>query len=410
MSLHTIEETIAALLEEAGSVNLGTERIPLEKLSGRILAQTVKADRPYPPFDRATMDGFACRAADGGATLQIVSTLHAGKISSVSVDQGTCVRIMTGAPVPAGADTVVRLEEAVEEAGLVRFTGEVRVGRNIARLGEDAHAGDELVKEGTACSPAVIAALATTGHPDALVHILPTIFVAATGDELIPPGTPAGAAQIRASNLYALGAHLARAGSTAETTLVRDEPAEIESAVRRGFEKDILILTGGVSKGERDYVPGLLQKLGVRTIVQGVNIKPGKPFFAGRTDRGTFVFGLPGNPFSVHVTYRVFVEPVIRKIQGAMPRPPLVLPLSGERQKKDKRAEFFPVTITSSTLTESTRTGPGHGGETGGSQAAEVRINGSGDIRAGLFSDGIALHPAENAVLPAGQMVEVHLW
>lgn len=410
MILRTIEEAVAVLLEEAGKGVLPAERVPLENLNGRFLAQTVIADRPYPPFDRATMDGYACRASDAADSLPIRGTIHAGKASSSPVAGGTCVRIMTGAAVPEGADTVVRLEDAVEENDRVRFTSQPKPGRNIARVGEDARTGDEIVPPGAPLTPAVVAALATTGHRNALVHRQPSILVAATGDELVQPGGPVGPAQIRASNLYALGAYLAGAGAAAETELLPDDPEKIEAAVRRGFEKDVLILTGGVSKGERDYVPGILEKLGVRTLVQGVNMKPGKPVFAGLSPAGTFVFGLPGNPFSVHVTYRIFVEPVLRRMQGAGRRTPLVLPLFDSRQKKDQRGEFFPVAIRD---TGRAPVAPGSAAPTdraGGSHAAEIRINGSGDIRAGLSSDGIAFHPPEKSVLSAGQLVEVHLW
>lgn len=410
MSLHTIEETLALLLSEGAESRLGTERILLGQLPGRILAEAVTADRPYPPFDRATMDGFACRAVDGKGPLRIITTIHAGSTSSEVVAPGTCARIMTGAPVPEGADTVVRLEDTVEENDTVRFTADVRMGRNIARVGEDAARGTELVAAGSPCTPPVIAALATTGRTDALVWKKPSVFITATGDELIRPGESAGPAQIRASNLFALGAYLTRIGADHEGTIVKDEPAEIENAVRRGLEKDVLILTGGVSKGERDYVPSLLEKLGIRTIVKGVNIKPGKPFYAGRAPGGTFVFGLPGNPFSVHVTYRIFVEPLLWTLQGAAAPGPLVLPMAESRSKKDTRAEFFPVSLSSRIDAGPDEKSTEWKGGPHPSSASEIKINGSGDIRAGLDSDGIALHPAENAVLPAGRLVEVHLW
>ncbi|MCU0353779.1 MAG: molybdopterin molybdotransferase MoeA, partial [Cytophagales bacterium] len=302
----TVAEAQQFILAHARS--FGTESVPLAAALGRVLAQPVIADRDYPPFDRATMDGYAVQSADfqhnAEVSLRLLERIHAGDTGTQIVETGTCSKIMTGAPVPSGADAVVRVEDTQLEGDQVRFTmTSVRGGQNIARRGEDAHQNDLLLNDNLLITPQAASVLAVTGHADVVVARLPTVGIVSTGNEVIPLGAPVLPHQIRDSNAWALRGFFATCQITDVTaTLAADDKAALRDTVAGLLEqKDIVVLSGGVSKGDADYVPEVLQSLGVRQVFHRVRIKPGGPLWFGVTAGGKAVFGLPGNPVSVQV-------------------------------------------------------------------------------------------------------------
>ncbi|MDJ1484252.1 molybdopterin molybdotransferase MoeA [Cytophagaceae bacterium YF14B1] len=396
----TVAEAQKSIISQAKS--FGEETLPLEKALGRVLAQPILADRDYPPFNRSTMDGYAVQAADfldkKLSQLQLVERIHAGSVGTQEIHSGTCSKIMTGAPVPSGADAVVRVEDTQETGGLVTFNIEtVRVGQNIARQGEDAQSGQEILSNRSVITPQVSGILAVTGNAQVTVARLPKIGIISTGNEVVSLGTPVQSHQIRDSNAWVVrGFFHSYQVDEISTTLAKDDKVVLQETVA-GFlaDKDIIILSGGVSKGDADYVPEILQLLGVQQIFHRVRIRPGGPIWFGTTPDGKAVFGLPGNPVSVQVACKVFIEPYLRTCLGLPLLSPLWLPFSGNRTKKTPFDEFFPCELI---------TGNGQ------TSVQAVRYNSSGDIAATAKSDGIVLQPAETEQLADNAVVAFYKW
>ncbi len=382
------------------------EELKYDAAFGRVLAADVRADRDYPPFDRSMMDGFAVRsadlAADPGRELIVAAVVNAGEAAPENTAApGHCVRIMTGAPVPAGFDAVIRIEDSTEQNQRVRFVCDApEPGRNIARRGEDLRAREVMAAQGSRVDHAVTGVLATTGTVRPTVYRPPRTAILTTGDELVDPAQTPAAHQIRASNGFVLAAQLRRYGVDARMEHRGDDRGAIEEALRelldpRGYAAELLLLTGGVSMGDRDFVPAALASAGIRNVFHRINVKPGKPLWFGTGER-TAVFGLPGNPFSVQACCRIFVESYLRSALRFPEEPVQRFPLAGGRRKKGERHEFFPC--------RPVPTG------SGAMQLMEVTFNGSGDVRAGLGSTGLALHPAEQSELAAGAVVRYFPW
>jgi molybdenum cofactor synthesis domain-containing protein len=296
---------------------------PLADALGLVLAQTVVAGEAVPPFASSAMDGFAVRAADTAAApveLRIVGTLAAGAAVGVEVDTGQAVRIMTGAPLPPGADAVVMVERTSTSADGAAVTVEVpaRPGDHFRPAGEDLREGDIVFAAGTRLGPGHIGVLANLGLTTALVHCLPVVGVLSTGDELVADGSPLGPAQIRDSNRPALLASLAQSGfATIDLGVARDDEASIEAAIENGLARcDAVITSGGVSMGDFDYVKAVLQRRGGGAMSwMQVAIRPAKPLAFGLID-GIPVFGLPGNPVSSLVSFELFARPALRRMMG----------------------------------------------------------------------------------------------
>jgi molybdopterin molybdotransferase len=325
------EDALALVL--AAAKTLAAESVPLSRALGRTLARDVKAREDVPPFTKATMDGYALRAGDTGlasattgaggraVTLQVLEDLAAGRSSRTTVGPGQAVRIMTGAPLPRGADAVVMVENTEASGRSVAVRREVRPGDNIGRAGEDLKKGEIALERGTVIGPAETGMLAAVGLARVPVTRRPKLAVIATGDEIVEPGQPKRPGQIRNSNGPALTAMAARAGAEAiYLGIARDRTPSLSSKLARARGADILVLTGGVSVGDYDLVKDELRAAGVRPVFWQVRIKPGKPVFFGVRGR-ELVFGLPGNPTSAMVTFHLFVRPAVermlgRKVQG----------------------------------------------------------------------------------------------
>ncbi len=366
------------------SKNFGVEIISIQNAQGRVLAEAVFADRDYPPFHRAAMDGYALRAVDfldkGIREFTVVEELYAGSVSIKKLAEGECYKIMTGASTPTDADTVIRVEDTEERGATVFFNIELlKKGQNIAQKGEDKREGTLVLKKDSRLGPLEIASLAVLGKAMVPVYRLPKVFIISTGDEVIPIDATVLDHQIRESNSYALEGFLKNYNiQVSKKKLVPDNKKLLTEAIAACIDADILILSGGVSMGDADYVPEVLNALGVEKIFHKVAIKPGKPLWFGKSSRGV-VFALPGNPMSVQVAYKVFIEPFLRKCFGLSDLPFLRLPMAIDRKKKVKVDEYFPCTIQQEAF----------------SALLPVKINGSGDVTSAIFSQGIALQQSE---------------
>jgi len=302
---------------------LPAEAVFLAEALGRCLAREVRARENIPPFTKATMDGYAVRVEDTRAAgrdiaveLEVMEDLPAGRVSRKSVGPGQAVRIMTGAPLPKGADAVVMVEDTEKSGGRVKIRRAVRPADNIGQAGEDLKKGELVLERGAVIGPAETGLLAAAGLARVPVIRRPKLAVIATGDEIVEPGERKAPGQIRNSNGPALLAMALRAGADAKYLgIARDRSSSLRAKLDRAKGADILVLSGGVSVGDYDLVRDELRTAGVRPVFWQVRIKPGKPVFFGR--RGSqLVFGLPGNPTSAMVTFLLFVQPAIGRMLG----------------------------------------------------------------------------------------------
>ena len=300
------------------------ERVEIGQAYGRVLAERVAADRDYPPFDRATRDGFALRARDIAAhagALEIIGEIKAGDTFAGSVGPGQCAQIMTGAAVPPGADAVVMIEHTRRAKTRVVIERPVEPGQNIVPRGSETRAGHVILTPGTRLGYVELALAAQVGHHRLSVFRRPTVAILSTGDEVVAVDETPGPFQVRNSNSVSLATLAALAGAEpAQLGNAPDRIAELRARVERGLEADILVLSGGVSMGKYDLVEVVLRELGAEFFFQGVAIRPGRPAVFGIC-RGKFVFGLPGNPVSTMVTFELFVLPAVDILSGAEPRP-----------------------------------------------------------------------------------------
>jgi len=311
---------------------LPVQAVPLADALGLVTAEAVVAPEPVPPFDNTAVDGFAVRAADvatAPVTLEVVGTVAAGSPGDVEVRPGTAVRIMTGAPVPPGADAIVMVEHTTIDAGGAEPAGDgedrnesvtigrsVGPGQNIRPTGDDLAAGDPVVGPGIELTAGHLGLLATVGRSEVAVHRRPRVGVISTGDELVGDGSPLAPGQIRDSNRLTLIALCRQSGfDTVDLGLIRDDEAAIEAALRAGSgDCDAILSSGGVSMGDFDYVKSVLERIGDMRWMQ-IAIRPAKPLAFGLID-GVPVFGLPGNPVSSMVSFELFARPGIRAMAG----------------------------------------------------------------------------------------------
>jgi molybdopterin molybdotransferase len=303
---------------------LPAEQVPIAEALGRWLAEDVSSTEDVPGFDNSAMDGFAVRAVDTkGATeagpieLALTGESRAGRPSPVALEPGRAITISTGAMIPSGADAVVKKESCRELEEAVAVLAEVTAGENIRRAGEDVCAGQRVLEKGTEIGPAEIGVLASLGLPIVACAQRPRVSVVATGDELVEPGRPLKAGQIRNSNAYSLPAQAIRAGGVIERVeMAPDDPRATVRALESGLQGDVLIVCGGVSVGRHDHVKTALAELGVEEVFWGLALRPGHPTWFGV--RGScLVFGLPGNPVSAMVTFDLFARPALAALQGA---------------------------------------------------------------------------------------------
>ena len=319
------------LLHASGLEKLESEATSLLLCCNRVLAEPVAADRDQPPFNRSTRDGFAVRAADIGETLRVIGQVRAGeRWSGAPLEGGCAIEIMTGAPMPQGADAVVMVEHVEQTDGAIRLVANrtLQAGDNVVPQGSEARAGDVVLPAGSVIRGAEIALAAACGRSSLNVFRRPRVAIVATGDELVELNETPDEQQIRNSNSYGLAALTAEAGGEAvRLPIARDRRDDLEEIITRARYSDLLLLSGGVSMGKYDLVEEVLHTMGAEFFFTGVKMQPGKPVVFGRLPAsGGFpaqlFFGLPGNPVSTQVTFHCLVAPLLRMMAGAANLPP----------------------------------------------------------------------------------------
>jgi molybdopterin molybdotransferase len=341
------QEALRIVLDSGRS--FGAERAKLSAALGRILAEDVAADMDVPPFDKAVVDGYACRRADLGSALSVIETIVAGRMPAKAIGSNQCAKIMTGAVMPPGADCVIMIEQT-QAAGedLVCFTGK-QTPDHIFRRAQDIRAGQIVLAKGERIHPQHVAVLASVGCAEVPVAELPRVGVIATGDELVAPEARPGAAQIRNSNGPQLLAQLAAMGIEAcDYGIVRDAMEDIDAALKKALAvNDVVIVSAGVSAGDFDLVPEALRQNGVKLLFEKIAVKPGKPTVFGISERG-YCFGLPGNPVSTFVIFELMVKPFLYRLMGHDFLPVYVeMRLDETVARKDiERQSWIPVKIT----------------------------------------------------------------
>ena len=324
-----------------------SERVPLARANHRVLAEDVVATRALPGFDNSAMDGFAVRASDLPARLPVTGVVHAGPSSKEPLAKGRAIRIMTGAPMPPGADTVVMFEDSINiSEGLVELPA-VALGDNVRLLGSDVAIGETVLHRGATLRAGELGLLAALGQVEVAVAAQPRVALIATGDELVALGDHVGAGQLIDSSATTLAAAIADAGGTCTYLgIARDDLASLTAAIATALSYDVVLTTGGVSMGDHDFVRAALADCGVELTFWKVAMKPGKPVAFGRKGQ-TAVFGLPGNPVSSFTAFELFVRPYLRALLGARERerPAAPVVLVGGYQKVAGRAHFLRASI-----------------------------------------------------------------
>jgi molybdopterin molybdotransferase len=401
---------LRAVLTPAGAEALIFEAIPLfhredcaiAEAQGRILRTELRADRDLPPFDRVTMDGFAVRSsafAKGMRKFHVIATQAAGmRPFSLGAGDNACVEVMTGAVLPEGADGVIPYEDTTREGEWMTTEGPAEPGRNVHARGSDHKAKDVIVRAGVRLTGREIAVAASCGYPALTVAHSPKVAVVSTGDELVDVDGMVAAHQIRRSNDHALRAALIAAGyPRADRFHLRDVRHEIEHMLWHILaEYDVLLITGGVSKGKFDFLPSELSRQGVKKIFQGVAQRPGKPFWFGLSGRQTPVFALPGNPVSAYTCLHRYVLPALDHAGGLVPRPLTSVALAEAVVFKPSLACLLPVSLSSGPKAELL--------------ATPAPVNSSGDFAGLIGTDGFVELPAGEPEFPAGYIAPFHPW
>jgi len=398
VGLLSVTEAEALVLEHA--TMSAVESIDIRDASGRILAQAVHADRDYPPIHRATMDGIAV-SATAARSWTIERTIAAGEPARALDDtERGCVRIMTGAELPANANTVIPIEDVAIHDTMARLHDGVAVahGQHVHRKGIDRQQGDAVLPAGTRLDAPRIAILAACGYARISVATMPRVSVLSTGNEIVPVATEKiEPHQSRMSNLEGIRAGLAIIGIHEVQALhLADDEREIRSGIARAIrESGLLILTGGMSKGQFDYGPEALESCGVSKIFHGVAQKPGKPFWFGKSER-CVVFGLPGNPVSTLTVFLRYLVPFFEKSAGAKPMVPLSVPLGSGFASHASLTLFTPARLTCSPA--------------GRILAEPVEYHGSGDLTALATSNGFVEIPAGSSAALTDRCFPFYSW
>ena len=383
-----------------------TERCELLRAGGRVLAESVLADRDFPPFARATRDGYAVRSADVAsvpARLKLVGEIRAGgPPQTLDIEPGQAVEIMTGAPVPAAADAVVMVEYSLRAGDTLEIQRSVAAGENIVPAGAEAKRGEVLLSPGTRLTPAAIAIAGSCGRHQLLVYQRPRVAILSTGDELVDIAAAPAANQIRNSNSYSLAAQVQAAGGVPVVLpIAPDEVERLRHLVQQGLVSDLLLLSGGVSVGKYDLVEQVLAELSAEFFFTGAHIQPGRPVVFGRAPAHpgalpTYFFGLPGNPVSTMVCFDLFARLMVEALAGASPRR---MTFTQARLKSDVKVKtgltrFLPALLS---------------GEYERSEVELVKWQGSGDMAATARANCYLVVPPDRAMLAAGDMVSLLL-
>jgi molybdopterin molybdotransferase len=382
----------ALQIVNSSEVHLESEKVIFQKALKRVLAEDVLSDIDMPPFNKSAMDGFACRKSDLENLLDIVAEIPAGSQSAVKIGENQCVRIMTGAMVPDGADFVLMKEHATEfKNGKIKRSKEVNRA-NICYVGEDVKTGDKVLSKGDKLLSSQIAILASVGCIHPMVYKLPSVGVISTGDELVEPDEYPGISKIRNSNSCQMISQSLLIGLSADYLgIVKDEEYSIKIALKSAIEKyKITIISGGVSVGDYDFVPKILKNLGVEILFHGLKAKPGKHLLFGRFENH-FVYGMPGNPVSSYVQFELLVKPFLNKLMGLTETPRfLYCPLEEDFHRKlSDEIIFVPMAFTSD------------------GKALPIEYHGSAHIHSYTKAHGIMEIPAGISELKKGAIVRV---
>ncbi len=340
------EEALKRVIQSGRPI--GTKTVPIMESMGKGLAADIRSDMNMPPFDKSAMDGYACRRQDLKNELTVIEMIPAGGFPRKKIGENECAKIMTGAPVPDGADTVIMVEHTRQVADNKIVFLKEHSKSNICQKAEDVRQGEMVLKKGTHIQPKHIPVMASVGVTETKVYRCPRIAIIATGNELVEPGSKPDKAQIRNTNAYQLMAQSRQMGLPVKYMgLAKDTHGEIMGLLKKAQTvAEIIILTGGVSMGDFDFVPGILKENGVKVLFHGIYAKPGKRTLFGVGNKQWF-FGLPGNPVSSFVQFEMLVKPLIYKIMGINERPlVLKLPLNDNYHRKSGgRKAFQPVKI-----------------------------------------------------------------
>lgn len=409
MSLPSFQQAREIVLQHARSLRpRQAEPLELSAAFNRVLAEDVAADRDFPPFNRATRDGYALRATDVAAVparLEVTEEVRAGaepKQSACALQKDEAVEIMTGAPLPPGADAVVMVEYSEPKGDFVVLQRSVQAGENVVARGSEAKQGDVLLRRGTRLGAAQIAIAAACGRAPVGVFKRPNIAVLSTGDEVVDVVASPGPNQIRNSNAYALAALIEAAGAEPVVLpIAPDEPVQLRKLIEQGLAADMLLISGGVSMGKHDLVEAALAELDAEFFFTGAEIQPGRPVVFGRVSRSEssekkYFFGLPGNPLSTIVCFEIFARAIVDALCGAeLSRLGTAQArLTADVKVKTGLTRFLPARVAG---------GPGE------EQVARVQWQGSGDLAAAAQANCWLIVPPDRELFTAGEMISVLL-
>lgn len=393
----SVDEAVSIILSKAQP--LDSESISIDNAMGRVLAEDVIADTDLPPFNRAQMDGYAVRSTDVAkvpAKLRIVGEAVAGRSWPGFLNQGEAVRIMTGAPVPDGADSVQRVEVTNERDHIVEILEPTTARQSIVDKASEIRAGQVVIDRGQRLNAAMMAALAAFGFATPKVYRHPRVTVIPTGSELVPVDQQPNQDQIRDSNGFSIAAYSTLAGAIpTRAPLAVDDPEELQKQISNASnESDMVVLSGGVSMGRYDFTKPALRELGAEIFFERISLRPGKPTVFARLGR-TLVFGLPGNPVSVAVTFNLFARTAMMAMQGS--RNPFLerswAVLARDVKGSVERASYLPATLTT---------------DHQGHQLAEpLKWGGSSDFVSFTRSTALIIIPTQTSLVPAGQIVQI---
>jgi molybdopterin molybdotransferase len=376
----------------AGMPAPAVEKVALENAAGRVLAEPVRADRDTPALARSVRDGFAVRSIDLPGTLEVIGEVRAGERFAGLVGPGQAVEIMTGAPVPEGADSVVMVEHTRREGARVAMDRSAEPHQFINPQGCEAAAGEIVLHPGLRLDYTAVAALAAFGHPSVAVYRRPEVAIIATGDEIVEAGGSPAEFQIRNSNAHSLAAQVTRAGGVPKILAVaRDTIKHTREQIRQGLEAGLLLLSGGVSAGKYDVVEEVLAGFGACFFFDRVLIQPGQPAVFGSAS-GKYFFGLPGNPASTMVTFEIFARAAV-ELLGGESEPALHMPfarLTREFRHKTGLTRFLPARLSED-----------------GAEVTPIDWHGSGDVPSMTRANAYLVADSARAEYPRGEMIRV---